>query len=104
MTVEVTLITVTKETNKSGFKQATEHKLNVICEKKSVKRSEFYNCLKSNIIPKFAFEMYADEYELTKQVDNDGTHYASKLIYEDEEYEILRTYTDDDFRIELITK
>ena len=102
--VEVTLITVTKEADKAGFKKTIEHKLDVICEKKSVKRSEFYSCLKSNIIPKFAFEMYADEYELTKQVDDDGTHYASKLIYEDEEYEILRTYTSDDFRIELITK
>lgn len=48
--------------------------------------------------------MYCEEYELTKQIDDDGTHYATKLIYENEEYEILRTYTDDDFRIELITK
>lgn len=104
MIVELTLITVTTEKDGAGFRKEKRHELNVIAEKKSVKRTEFYSAMKSNIIPKFTFEVYAEEYEATKQEDEEGIHYATKAICDNEEYDIIRTYTADDFRLEIVTR
>ena len=65
MIVELTLITITTEKDRAGFRKEKRHELNVIAEKKSVKRTEFYSAMKSNIIPKFTFvnkKIHSDNY------------------------------------------
>lgn len=62
----------------------------IFCNEKSVKSSEFYQAQAVGLRPEIVLEVWSEEYNKEKYVK-----------YENEEYEVLRTYRTSSEKIEL---
>ncbi|OEH52966.1 phage head-tail adapter protein [Oceanobacillus sp. E9] len=87
---EVTLIKNVTNYDDLGNPIKDEEKTTILCDLKSIGRSEFYNASVQNMKPEIAFVVHAFEYDNQKLVKFDGIRYS-----------VLRTYSDDDEFIEL---
>ena len=73
----------------------------VFVNKKSVARAEFYSALQSALKPTQIFELRAEEWELTRHLENSKEVYATQLIYNGATYEIIRAFSKNDSMVEL---
>lgn len=83
--------------------EITEKRIEVFVNKKSVARQEFYASYQIGVNPTCVFEMRVEDFEMSKTIEQ-GTNrpqYATKILYEDAEYNIIRTYEKADGMIEL---
>jgi SPP1 family predicted phage head-tail adaptor len=87
----IKLITVVCSTNSLGDNTETKTERQVFADKKDVTRSEFYQAMANGLKPAAVFEMSAIDYEGEK-----------KLSHEGEEYNIIRTFSKDGEKLELI--
>ena len=104
MDEEITL--VYKVPGGSGaFKVPEEIKVEVFAEEQSITRSEFYQANQAGIDTKFVLVVWHEDYRMTAHKVNDKTEYASKVLYNEEEYEIVRAYRKKNSeKIELVCK
>jgi SPP1 family predicted phage head-tail adaptor len=87
----ITLISMTYSVNDLGDTIETKTSKQVYANKTSVKRSEFYQAMAIGLKPEVVFEMRLIDYSEEK-----------KLIYESEEYNVIRTYSKDGEIVELV--
>lgn len=87
---EINLIQETYTFDEIGNQIATEIKINVFCDKKSVGRSEFYNAATNGLKPEIIFVIHNYEYEGQKKVEFEGN-----------KYNVIRTYSTNTEEIEL---
>ena len=75
-----------------------EFSIEVFAEKKSVTRQEFYASYQVGINPSCTFEINADDWELTKTIEEDTFRplYATNVEWEGARYDIIRTYEKND--------
>jgi len=74
--------------------EVEETRIDVFVNKKSVARQEFYAVYQLGLKAIYAFEMRIEDYELSKAIDKftNKPVYATKIMYEGGEYDIIRTY------------
>lgn len=87
----VDLITVTTTENEYGDPIQTETSRTVYANKKSVRQSEFYQAMSTDLRPEIMFEVRTEEYQE-----------ETKLRHEGKDYTIIRTYTKNDEITELV--
>lgn len=87
---ELTLITQTYTTDEIGNQVPTEVESVILCSKKSVARSEFYNAAVKGLRPEIVFVAHPYEY--------DG---QTKVKFEGVKYNVIRTYETSSEDIEL---
>lgn len=71
-------------------------------QKKSIKRSEFYESMRSGIQVSLAIEMRQEDFALSAHETERGIKYADELEFEGTVYKILRTYEIGKGKIEII--
>lgn len=79
---ELILINQTYTQNELGDNISSETEKNVLCAIKSVTRNEFYNAAKVGIKPEIVFVLHKYEYVGER-----------KVIFNNEEYKVIRTYS-----------
>lgn len=104
MIKEIIFVTITKKKDNAGFGIDTRHEYKCIAEKKSVNREEFYRAMQAGVDAKSVFVVLAQEYYETKQEDEEGEHYAQKIICEGVEYDIVRIYEADNDEMEITVR
>lgn len=87
----VELISITTTENEMGDPVQTETPRTVFANKKSIRQSEFYQAMATDLKPEIMFEVRSDEYQ--------G---ETKLRYDGKGYTIIRTYTKNDEIMELV--
>jgi hypothetical protein len=96
------LIYVIHGKDADGFPVDTEQTITVFVREKSVKRTEFYESMRSGIVPQIVFEVRQEDYDLTAHLTDAGKRaYASKIRYDGAVYDIVRAYRNDRSMIEL---
>lgn len=95
------LITVIHSTNADGYPVDTEKSLTVYVREKSVKRTEFYEAMRSGIVPQIVLEVRQEDYEQTAYILDGKKAYATKVRYDGGLYDIVRSYRNDRSMIEL---
>ena len=103
MTTETAeLIYVTHGRDADGFPTDTEQAIKVYVREKSVKRTEFYEAMRSGIMATVVFEVRQEDYDQTAHVTENGKKaYASRVRYDGAVYDIVRAYRNDRSMIEL---
>lgn len=82
-----------------------EIKYSVMAEKLSVTRSEVYAAYQAGLIAKWVFAVNPEDYEMTRQITVDGNEvYATKVIYNNTEYLVIRTYGAKGGDLEVVVK
>lgn len=99
----IKLVTVTgEELDDSLFPAgATEHTVEVFARVKSVRATEFYEAMRSNINLRYIFAVDPDDYELSAKVTDGKKTRAQYVEYDGERYKVVRTYRTDMGEIEL---
>ena len=83
----LTLLKTTYTENNAGIPIPTNTRKDVLCQKHSVSRSEFFNAGRNGFNPAYVFTIFKGEYEGESICEYNGLTYA-----------IYRTYeTDDDY-------
>ena len=95
------LIYVFNDRDLDGFPVTDTVETEVYVREKSVKRTEFYEAMRSGITPQIIFELRQEDFELTAHMENGKKVYASKVRYDGAEYDIIRAYKNDRSMIEL---
>jgi len=96
------LIYVIHGKDADGFPVDTEQAVTVYVREKSVKRTEFYEAMRSGIVPQYVFEVRQEDYDLTAHTTDAGKRaYATKIRYDGCTYDIIRAYRNDRSMIEL---
>lgn len=95
------LIYVFNERDLDGFPVERSVEIQVYVREKSVKRTEYYEALRSGIVPQMVFELRQEDYEQTEHIENGKKCYASKIRYDGTVYDIVRSYKNDRSMIEL---
>lgn len=96
------LIYVVHSQDADGFPTDTEQAIKVYVREKSVKRTEFYEAMRSGIVASIVFEVRQEDYDQTAHVTENGKRaYASKIRYDGAVYDIVRAYRNDRSMIEL---
>jgi hypothetical protein len=85
------LIGVTTGANEAGDAIETPTRRETFAKKKSVRQSEFYQAAATGLKPVLTFEVWLHEYQ--------G---ESELEYNEQVYQIIRTYSPDDKWLELV--
>lgn len=90
---EITLITETQDETYDEIGQEIETPISttVLCGLKSVTRNEFYSAAQNRLKPSIVFIIHAFEY-----------NGEEKVIFEEQEYSVIRTYTTDNEEMELV--
>lgn len=90
----IKLITVTGSVkNANGF--ATEEQVEeceIFAEVKSVGRTEYYEALRSGVKTSLIFDVYPDDFDMGRIVRDGKTYRPSKVLHDNVEYRIVRTY------------
>lgn len=103
MTCETcTLVYVTNGKNENGFPVEIKRETEVCCREKSVTRTEFYNAHREGFSVSLVLEVRQEDWELTKHMANGKRAYATKVLYDGGEYDIVRTYRNDKSMIQLM--
>jgi len=87
--------------DKDGFPIITEEKIEIFVNEKSVTRTEFYSAMQSGIKPSVVFEVHTEDFELSRRTIGSKPVYAEKIEYKGFVYDVIRTYSKDNFIIEL---
>lgn len=101
MTETAELIYVFNRKDIDGFPVTDTVETQVYVREKSVKRTEFYEAMRSGITPSIVFEVRQEDFELTAHTENGKKVYASKVRYDGTVYDIIRSYRNDRSMIEL---
>lgn len=88
--------------DKDGFPVETMHEIPVYAEEKSVTRDEFYKSMQAGVSVKIILEVRIEDFELSRHIENERTAYARKLRYNDEIYDIIRTYKPGKSKMEIV--
>lgn len=96
------LIWNTRSKDEDGFPVENEWNTEVYAEKKSVKRSEYYESMRAGIKVNLVVEMRQEDFKLSAHETENGVKYADKLEFDGVIYEILRTYETGKAKIELV--
>lgn len=94
MDEEAVLITVTNGKDEDGFPVETTTREPVYARRKSATRTEFYEALRSGVRVKTVLEVRCEDFALAPN--------ATRIEYDGEVYDIIRTYSPDKSMIELI--
>lgn len=78
--------------DEDGFPVTQQHGYAAYGEKKSATRMEVYEAMRAGVEVKAVFEVRLEDWEETKHLNNGRTEYARKIVYDGEEYEIVRAY------------
>lgn len=97
----IKLIFTTSGQDEDGFPIVKEEKTEILVNKKSVTRNEFYTAKQSGYNPSIVFEAWEEDFDLSKRIVNDKSIYADKVEYEGCKYDIIRTYVKGNSLIEL---
>lgn len=73
----------------------------VWASKKSVGRTEFYEAYSSNMKPKIIVDILPDEYKRSIVSQASGPVEPTRIIVDGKEYNILRTFTKNDYSMEI---
>lgn len=96
------LIYVIHGLDADGFPVDAEQTITVFVREKSVRRTEFYEAMRSGIVPQIVLEVRQEDYDLTAHITDAGKKaYASKVRYDGGTYDIIRAYKNDRSMIEL---
>lgn len=68
------------------------NEVEIWAEKKSLTRSEFYASYAAGLKASYVFDVLPDEYHLADYMVNGVTYHATHVMYEGQEYGIIRTY------------
>ena len=68
---------------------------------KSVGRTEFYEAYSSNMKPKIIVDVFPDEYKRSIISQANGPVEPTRIIVDGKEYNILRTFTKNDYSMEI---
>lgn len=100
------LLSITNDTkDKDGFKKDNIKKVEIFANVQSTKRSEYYSAKRAGIDIDLTIAINAEDLELANQINEKGEVVeASKLIFENETYQIIRSYKTDEFNLELNCK
>lgn len=100
--MEVTLVTEIATKDRGGLPEKQRSEAVVYASEKSIVRTEFYQAMRSGITPKATFELRQEDFALSGVKTKKGMVYASKLLYDGVEYDIIRTYKKGKSKIELV--
>jgi SPP1 family predicted phage head-tail adaptor len=92
----------TEQQDADGFPITGDINTEILAEHKSVTRTEFYSAMQSGMKPSIVFEIWNDDFELTRHIVNDKPAYADRVEYDGVTYNIIRTYSTDNTKLELI--
>lgn len=95
------LITIIHSTDSDGYPSDTQKSLTVYVREKSVKRTEFYEAMRSGIVPQIVLEVRQEDFEQTAYLQDGRKTYATKVRYDGAIYDIVRSYKNDRSMIEL---
>lgn len=98
----ISLLTVKNTTDENGF--SAEEKIasgEIFAKVKSVRSTEFYDALRSNIKLQYMYSVNYDDYAEYIKDDNGRKILPGFVEYEGNRYKIVRTYKKDDGDIEL---
>ena len=87
---ELTLISENTDYDLIGNPIVTETKTDILCDQKSIGRTEFYKAAAEGLKPEYIFVMHGYEYNNEKKVEFEGNT-----------YKVMRTYSEDFEEIEL---
>lgn len=87
------LVNVKYSLNDEGFEIPTDTKREVFCSVSSISRDEWYEAGRSGLNPSFKFTLFLYDYEN-----------ESKVIYDNKEYNVYRTYVRKNEMIELYVR
>lgn len=105
MSEQCELIYITTGKNDNGFPVESRNSTTVYCREKAVTRMEFYEALRSGLTISLVLEIRQEDFRLTEHTQVNGRKaYATKVVYDGAEYDIVRTYRNDKSMIELICK
>ncbi|WP_195510119.1 phage head closure protein [Clostridium tyrobutyricum] len=84
MTYDYELILIQKDVDydEVGNQIPIEKKISILCGKKSVGRTEFYNAAANNLKPEIVFEIHGYEYSGETEVEFNGKRYTVIRTYE----------------------
>lgn len=95
------LITIVHGKDSDGYSADTEKSLTVYVREKSVKRTEFYEAMRSGIVPQIVLEVRQEDFDQTAYILDGKKAYATKVRYDGAIYDIVRSYRNDRSMIEL---
>lgn len=95
------LIIVRRTKDKDGFQIEEKIGFPVFAEEVSTARTEFYQAMRAGIQVKITLQIRQEDYENAFLLEDEKKLYASKIIYEGQEYDIIRTYKKGKSKIEL---
>lgn len=88
--------------NENGFPVKQNNEVAVYVEEKEVVRAEFYEAMRSGITVKKILKVRAEDFEMSKHLDDAGNKaYATEIEYDGESYKIVRTFSRGKSQIEL---
>lgn len=87
---ELTLVSKNVNYDDYGNPIVTENKINILCKKKSIGRTEFYDAATEGMKPEVIFVIHGYEYNNQQKIEFEGTT-----------YKVLKTYSVDFEEIEL---
>lgn len=92
MNEEAELVVITNGKDEDGFPVKNRELISVFAREKSIARTEFYEAHRSNVNVKIALEMRIEDWEMSRHIVDGKPEYASKIIYDGCEYDVVRTY------------
>lgn len=84
--------------------QIAENSVAIMGTKKSVNRNEFYAAYAVGLRLSHVWEIIPEEFTLADITVDDVTYHATHIRYNDELYEIVRTYQVDDYALEIMVR
>lgn len=101
--MEAKLLWSEKTKDADGFPEEKTTEVDVFVEEREIKRSEFYESLRSGVQITKVLELRIEDFDLSEHEDSSGRKvYASKIKMDKEVYKIIRTYKTGKSKIELI--
>lgn len=98
------LIWMALEKDPDGFAVEKECTAEIYVIEKSVARAEYYESMRAGIKVQRVFEVRQEDYELSLHMVNGRKSYATRIQYDGEDYDIIRTYSKDKSHLEIICK
>lgn len=101
--MEVRLIWSEQTKDADGFLEEMDYQVEVFADEKEIKRSEYYESMRSGIQVTKVLEIRIEDFGLSEHKDTSGRKiYASKVEIDGEVFKIIRTYKTGKAKIELI--
>lgn len=99
---EATLLFVMLGQDEDGFFIEQKKEIGIFVTEKSVTRSEFYNALRNDIAIKTILETRIEDFEMSEHIVDGKKKYATQIRYNEEIYDIVRTFKKNKSKIELV--